>query len=275
MVAARAQELSDGCLGDTNPEMQRVWRGKVCRKVAKQPTMTLCYSATKFGMQGQIENAVRKLDEEGAPYLDAAVDRHKAAVYMAEIVWSALGDVVVAARTAMDWLKVVSQITAEAGMPVRWTSPIGLPVLQEYREQVGKDVKVHFGGQRVTLQVSVDTEKLSKRRQASGIAPNFVHALDASHLLATVNRCVENGLSSFAMIHDSYAVHAADTGVLNVILRATFEEQYTPSVLGAFRDEVIEQLNVSSPELALKVPPLPALGALDLTGVSKSEFFFA
>lgn len=276
MVAKRAQELSDGCLGSTNPEMQTAWAGAVCRKVAKQPTMTLCYSATKFGMQGQIENALRKLDEEsGTSHLAGGVDRHKAAVYMAEVVWHALGDVVVAARRAMDWLKEVSQVAAGAGMPVRWTSPIGLPVLQEYREHQGKVVEAFFGGVRVQLMLNIETDKISKRRQASGIAPNFVHALDASHLLSTVNACVDAGLSHFAMIHDSYAVHACDTSLLNAILRSTFVQQYSVDILTTFREEIAEQLGRVKPELVEKLPPLPTTGKLDLAAVERSEFFFA
>ena len=45
--------------------------------------------------------------------------------------YDALGEVVVAARQAMDWLKEVSQVAAQDLLPVWWTSPAGLPVSVE------------------------------------------------------------------------------------------------------------------------------------------------
>lgn len=273
MVAERAQVVSDGFLGSTNDHMARVWRGKVNRKVAKQPTMTLCYSATKFGMKGQIENALGKLDE-GGKYLPGE-DNYKAALYMSEIIWDSLGDVVVSARRAMKWLKDVSDVAVQADIPIRWTSPIGLPVLQDYRDSAVTVVVAFVGGRRHELNIREDGNKLSRRRQASGIAPNFVHSLDAAHLLSTVNLGVLNGLGSFAVIHDSFAVHAADTSKLNAVLRESFVQQYSEPVLQRFRDEIVSQLEAAKPELAAKIPPLPRLGNLDLDAVRNSEFFFA
>jgi DNA-directed RNA polymerase len=273
-TADRAQVLSDGFLGGTNDDMARAWQGKFCRKVTKQPTMTLCYSATKFGMKQQIENALKKLDEEG-PFLPADVDRYKAAIYAAEVIWDALGDTVVAAARAMDWLQRVSAVLVEADMPIRWTSPVGLPVMQDYREQNGKLVKVFVGGRQIRLTVNEEAPTRSKRRQASGIAPNFVHSLDAAHLLATVNLATHNGIRHFAMIHDSFGCHAADTTLMNAVLRESFVDQYSQPVLEQFREEVIEQLTVARPELVEQIPPVPQAGTLDLDAVRDSEFFFA
>lgn len=272
MVAQRAQALSDGSLADTF--MSTAWKDKVGRKIAKQPTMTLCYSATKFGMKSQIENALRKLDE-AEPYLADDVNRWKAAIYITDHVWEALGDVVVAARTAMDWLKEVAKVSVEADMPIRWTSPIGFPVMQDYRDARSSRVNVHIGGQLYQLFIDKRQDKFSTRRQTSGIAPNFVHALDASHLLSTVNLATGHGLSSFAVIHDSFAVHAADTTLLNAVLRESFVQQYSEPVLERFRDEIVDQLSKVSPDLVEKIPALPATGKLDLDSVRESDFFFA
>jgi len=269
-VADRAQVMSDS----SGSAMAPVWEAKVCRKIAKQPTMTLCYSATKFGMQAQIEHALSKLDEEG-PYLDKDVSRHDASVYMAGIIWEAIGDVVVAAKGAMAWLKKVSDVLSEVGLPIRWTSPIGFPVLQEYREQVGERVNVFVGGQRLRLTLVSDSSKLASRRQKAGIAPNFVHSLDSAHLISTVNLGLLNGLENFAVIHDSFATHACDVSMLNAVLREAFVEQYRGNILEDFREEVIEQLRVTAPEMVEKIPPTPPMGNLDIEAVKDSDFFFA
>lgn len=274
ITSDRAQVLSDANIGGVDDDMARAWAEKISRKITKQPTMTLCYSATRFGRRNQIESALRKLDAEG-PYLEEGVDRHSAARYMADIVGDALGDTVVAARRAMDWLKAVSDVTWQAGIPIRWTAPIGFPVMQDSRDLVATRVKVYVGGRRMDLHLKEDSPRLSKRRQASGIAPNFVHSLDASHLLSTVNMGAGLGLRHFAVIHDSFAVHAADTTLLNAIIREAFVAQYEEPVLERFREEIVEQLQAVKPELVEKLPPLPRTGSLDLAAVRDSSFFFA
>lgn len=270
-VATRAQALSDA---STNATMSAVWKGKVNRKVAKQPTMTMCYSATLFGMQGQIRAALGKLDAEGEKYLGGA-DNHEAAVYMANHVWSAIGDTVIAARSAMDWLKQVSKVCSAANMGVRWTTPMGLPVMQDYKESEEDRIKIHFGGERVRIQLRRETQKIAGGRQAAGIAPNYVHSLDSAHLMATVELGLANGLYDFAVIHDSFAVHACDTTLFNRVIREAFVAQYETNLLEKFRDEVIEQLQALAPEQVEKIPPLPRVGNLELERVIDSDFFFA
>lgn len=269
-VAKRAQVLSDV----SGSEYAPAWAGKVGRKIAKQPTMTLCYSATKYGMWKQIEGALRKLDE-GGPYLPEGVDRFQASKFMSDMVWTALGETVVAARTAMDWLQEVAKVATKAGLPLRWVSPIGLPVLQDYKAGQREVIKVFVGGKQFAMHLVTPTKKLSRQKQASGVAPNFVHSLDAAHLLNTVNLAGDYGLTAFAMIHDSFGVHACDTGLLNAVLREAFVEQYTAPVLEDFRDYIVEQLEAVDPEAAVLLPPLPAAGSLDLDAVKDSEFFFA
>ncbi len=145
-------------------------------------------------------------------------------------------------------------------------------MVQDYREWIGERLDTEITGQRVQLMITREGDKLDKRRQAQGIAPNFVHSLDASHMMATVCLGLEAGIEAFAMVHDSYGAHAGNADKLNVLLRRAFVEQYTPDVLGRFRDELVAQL----PEkLARKVPPLPAYGTLDVEAVLTSEYFFA
>ena len=271
-VANEAQAFVDGSLEGS----ALIWKGgKVVRKIAKQPTMTLCYSATQRGMQGQIESAIRKLSEEkGEPYLGDA-DPYRASVYMAEVIWNALGETVVAARQAMDFLKGAARLAASKGLPIRWTAPSGFPVLQEYKQTSGKVIKVHYAGQRLELTVQHETDKLDKKKQAAGVAPNFVHSCDSAHLMATVTLGTQNGLNDWAVIHDSFGVHAADIDTLHACIRESFIEQYTPDVLTHFKDEIEKQLETYAPDLAEKMPAVPPQGTLDLAAVRDARYFFA
>ena len=271
-VATKAEAF---VAGDKDP-MAAVWRGKITRKIAKRPCMTYCYSATRFGMQGMILQTLREIDAELAdagepPHLGGA-DNYQAALYMSHVLWAVISDVVSAASKAMEWLRAAAKVAGEYGLPVWWTTPMGLPVLQAYRSVTARRIDVHVGGKRVQITLAVDGETIDGRAQANGIAPNFVHSLDASHLQAVANAAVEDGIEHLAVIHDSFGTHAGNTHRLATILLRTFVDQYTPDRLAQFRDELASQL---PPELVERLPPLPAVGSLDLSDVSRSEYMFA
>lgn len=267
-VAKRAQAIVDL---STDAQATPWKNGKVVRAVVKQPTMTLCYSATVFGMQGQIEKAVNGLGGPAYLGIEPASLRNEC-VYLAGHVWDAIGGTVVAARDAMEFMKEIAKLATEAGLPICWTAPSGFYVEQEYVKPIVKRVEVHYRGTRIDLRVADDGDKLDSQKQAAGIAPNFVHSLDSAHLMATVELGSENGLTSWACIHDSFAVHAADVDTLHACIRETFVEQYTPDVLALFREEIVAQL---PPELAAKVPAVPTMGTLDLEAVRDATYFFA
>jgi len=155
---------------------------------------------------------------------------------------------------------------------VSWTTPAGFPVLQEYREEEGVRIRPHVGGREVNLVVNIGGTKLDRRRQTLGISPNFVHSCDASHMMLTTCLAAENGIESFAMIHDSYGTHAGQAAILAAALRQAFVDQYSGDVLADFRQQLVEQL---PPEAAEKLPPLPPHGDLDLSLVLESRYFFA
>lgn len=238
------------------------WDGKITRSLAKQPVMTLPYGVTKQGIRQQLAKTMAK---EG-------IKDNEGAAYLATVLWDCIGEVVVAARHAMDWLRAAAKVASASERPISWTTAAGFAVLQEYKEEVGKTTNVHIGGRRVQLLLNRDTDKLDRRRQALGISPNFIHSQDASHLMLTVNLAAHNGITHFAMIHDSYGTHAGRCDTLAASLRQAFVNQYSGDVLGDFKRELEAQL---PPEVAAELPPLPPMGTLDLQLVLSSEYFFA
>lgn len=247
------------------------WKGnKVTRKITKRPVMTFTYSATKYGYCDQILQTLREIDGAGQPYLDA--DNYVAARYMAAEIWDGVQGTVVAAAEAMAWLRTVASIMTKAGVPIRWTAPTGLPVLQTYKSRKADLIRVVFKGQRIRLQVRNELSKLDSKRQANGISPNLIHSMDASHLMGVANRCYDHDIRSLAVVHDSFGVHAARVSDLQNILRDTFADLYETNWLEVFREEFIAQL---PPEWADKIPPVPALGAFDIEQVRRSPYLFA
>lgn len=253
----------DAAMGN---EFAIIWQGKINRKLVKQPVMTLAYGATMSGMRGQLESAMKKL----YPGLFSKAKSWAACGYLATVTYAAIGKVVVSAREAMVWLQSVARLVASVDYPIRWTAPNGLPVLQDYRVLLSTRVKVHVDGVEMQVEVARDGDKLDRRRQSLAISPNLIHSFDAAHLQGTVMLCLEQGLTGFSFIHDSYGTLAADVDTLHWCLREAFIRQYTPNLLQEFADEVRAQLTDD-----MVLPSLPAMGTLDLSLVHQSRYFFS
>lgn len=241
--------------------------GFVDRKLVKQPVMTLPYGATRSGMRGQIEAAVKK---GGNKMSISTKDMWLACDYVAEVTRTAISQVVVAATQAMDWLQESARLAASEDYPIRWTTPVGLPVLQEYRAPEAQTLRIHVDGQKVKLNIANRGDRLDRRRQAAGISPNLIHSFDAAHMMLTVLLAEANGVTNFAMVHDSYGTHAADVGTLHACIRQAFIQMYDADLLQAFRTEVQAQLPAG-----VELPELPPMGTLDLNLVAQSAFFFS
>jgi len=248
------------------------WLGNVSRKVVKRPVMTLAYGAKKYGYSQMVFNDTISPWKASSPStFPFKSNGWHAAQYMAGLIWEAVGEVVVAARQAMDWLQEVAGIAAKAGLGVRWTTPDGFVCSQIYRLPLSKRLELTFMKARLRLTViEGDLPKLDSAKQRNGIAPNYIHSLDATHCRNTVRSAARAGIKAFSLIHDSYGTHAANCGTLAAILREQFLFMYVDSdLLTDFRNEVMDQL----PGLGL--PLLPPKGTLSLAGVLDSDFFFA
>jgi DNA-directed RNA polymerase len=172
----------------------------------------------------------------------------------------------------MDWLREVAKVAATAGLPLWWTTPTGLPILQEYKKQEGTRVAAFWGGQRIRLVLQTESSSICSRSQVNGVAPNFVHSLDAAHLQSVALQAKKEGIRDLAVIHDSFGTHAANTGKLSRILRETFVKQYSGNVLQDFYDEIKDQLGE---ELGTQLPLPPSMGGMDLGEILSAEYTFA
>jgi DNA-directed RNA polymerase len=244
------------------------WVNKIDRKVTKRGVMTTPYGVTRYGLRKQLEYEINKLDHN---YLGVE-ETGPCFAYLSDKLYEAIGEVVVAARKAMDWLQEVAEIASQNERVIRWTTPVGFVPCQDYRRFKLIRIETVWGGNRMRIGLRQNIKRIDKRRMKHGIAPNFVHSLDAAHLMSTVNLAADFGIKNFSCIHDSYGTLAADVSQLALCLRETFVKQYNTDVLQRFRDEVARQL---PDRLAQKIPPIPEKGDLDLNRVRESKYFFA
>ncbi|RMX73431.1 hypothetical protein D0869_13611 [Hortaea werneckii] len=117
---------------------------------------------------------------------------------------------------------------------VVWTTPLRLPVVQPYRKSSSKEVKTSL--QNLTLHEPQVWDPVSKRKQLQAFPPNFIHSLDATHMLLSALKCNEVGMT-FAAIHDSFWTHACDVDRLNSLLRDAFVEMHGEDIVGRLREE--------------------------------------
>ena len=259
----------------------------VTRKVTKRSVMTLAYGSKEYGFRDQVlEDTIRPAIDDGKGHM--FTEPNQAAGYMAKAIWDAVTVTVVAAVEAMNWLKSAAKLLAaevkdkktkevlRKRCAVHWTTPDGFPVWQEYRKPVQTRLNLMFLGV-IRLQPTVNTNKdsgIDARKQESGIAPNFVHSMDGSHLRMTVVRAHKAyGVESFALIHDSFGTIPADAGSLFKAVRETLVETYEENdVLADFYEQFADQLHESQLD---KMPEMPAKGSLNLQEILKSDFAFA
>ncbi|KAF5735637.1 DNA-directed RNA polymerase 2B chloroplastic/mitochondrial isoform X1 [Tripterygium wilfordii] len=236
----------------------RTLLSQVDRKLVKQTVMTSVYGVTYIGARDQIK---RRLKERSA--ITDETELFGSSCYAAKVTLTALGEMFQAARDIMSWLGECAKIVASENQPVRWTTPLGLPVVQPYR-QLGRHL-VKTSLQTLTLQR--ETDKVMAKRQRTAFPPNFVHSLDGSHMMMTAVACKMAGLN-FAGVHDSYWTHACDVDRMNKILREKFVELYEQPIL----ENLLESFEQSFPTLSF--PPLPERGDFDLRDVLESPYFF-
>jgi DNA-directed RNA polymerase len=248
----------------------------VDRKITKRAVMTLPYGSTQFSCREFLEEALRDKLSGGAGNLFAEGESDgvfKATLWLQPLVWQAIGQVVKAARVGMDWLKECARLAAAEGLPVMWETPDGFLVQQTYRDSRPRRIDTIISGRVVKLTVRQENDLLDKRRQQQGIAPNWVHSQDATAMRLFVNLAVANGISSFALVHDSYGTVAADVEMMGACLRKAFVQLYTETdPLAEFRVDIAGLL---SDEAFARLPELPPKGTLDISLVEQSDFFFA
>lgn len=245
----------------------------ITRKVTKRSVMTLAYGSKEYGFKEQLmEDIIRPAKQSGKEFPFTG-DGYQAAAYMAKCIWNAVNRVLVKAGEAMKWLQHAASLAAGEELPVRWTTPVGFPVMQAYADVEHRRVKTAINGRIVYLMMNVEKDNLNRRRQSQGISPNYVHSCDAAHMMLTVVRAKQAGLNSFAMIHDSFGTTAGDVEALYHVVRESFVEMYSEiPVLESFRDEIQQQLSEGNRD---KMEALPERGTLDLNQVVQSRYCFA
>ena len=250
--------------------MLSIWDGKIVRKTVKRGVMTTPYGVTQEGMRRQLMAYLESLHA-----VDGAQAGSGAISYLVRTLGRRIDRLVPEASNVMDWLKEVTDLyLTTMGEGMIWTTPAGLPiVVEEYKDEV---IDVTYSlrvsgageGQEIPIRGSYrkrfesESNGIDPVKQQSKIAPNFIHSLDAAHMMLSIERMKDAGLNHFLMIHDCFGVHAADVDEMVDILRDEFVEMHQHPWLQKVIDEQLATIELrygeepESPEIYVFIEAL-------------------
>ncbi|KAG5643187.1 hypothetical protein DXG03_001391 [Asterophora parasitica] len=233
-------------------------QGQITRKVVKQTVMTTVYGVTFVGAREQIEKQLK--DKRVIPEEEC----WKAASYLATKVIMCIGNLFSGATAIQNWFsfcaRLISKSIPQERLPeamaeqkrtsktprnkkftlsdtrlkkeqmtsVVWTTPLGLPIVQPYRKANRK--QIHTSLQTVFISDPNSPAEVNSLKQATAFPPNFIHSLDATHMMLTALECRTQDLT-FASVHDSYWTHASSIDKMSEIIRDTFIALHSSDVL--------------------------------------------
>ena len=237
-------------------------KGNITRKLTKRNTMTQPYSVTKYGMYEQLKAELTEMENNGKKFWIG--DMWMVAKLLTDLNDRAIVDTVKGARAGQEYLKGVTADIVKQGKWVFYTSPLTeFPVLQKLHKTTLERVTTPIG--RLSIRKTMDA--LNPQKMVSGIAPNYIHSLDAALLSMTVLKLKGDGCSNFHLVHDSYGVPINHVVALNKRVRETFVEMFETMPLRRF----VKQVNPNfegDPESIM-------LNTLDLTQVVDSKYIFS
>ncbi|KAJ2787266.1 DNA-directed RNA polymerase [Coemansia interrupta] len=139
---------------------------------------------------------------------------------------------------------------------VAWTTPLGLTVVQPYRKYTMRNINTAL--QQITVRDANMPSPVNSQKQKTAFPPNFVHSLDASHMILSAIECKRAGLI-FASVHDSYWTHACDIDKMNDILRDQFVKLHERPIMEDLKAEFEERyfnhmMPTPQQEYVVKIP---------------------
>ncbi|KAJ4300088.1 DNA-directed RNA polymerase [Collariella sp. IMI 366227] len=250
----------------------RALDGKITRKVVKQTVMTNVYGVTFVGAKKQVQKQLDALypnieRETGlapstlASYIAAKVfvalstmfrGAHDIQSWLGEIggrvcramtpeqldrLAEAAGEIVKRKRTVRSQssqLKSDDEFSDQFRNTLVWTTPLRMPVVQPYRKSGTRMISTCL--QELVLTAQEHDDPVNRRKQLQAFPPNFIHSLDASHMMLSALECDAIGLT-FAAVHDSFWTHAADVDKMNTVIRDSFIRIHSEDVIGRLKAE--------------------------------------
>lgn len=288
MDAAEGTTFTSGSLtlsGSDLRAMASAWDSVgITRGLTKKPVMTLPYGSTRLTCRDSVIDYIVDLEEKEAQMAVAegrAVNRvhpfddngdlppAKAYNYMTALIWPSISEVVKAPVVAMQMIRKLARFAAKRNEGLEYTLPTGFILKQKIMATEMLRVRTCLMGD-IKMSLQVETDVVDETAMMGAAAPNFVHGHDASHLILTVCHLVDEGVTSIAVIHDSFGTHADNTAKLRHALKSEMVGMYSEG--NALQKLLDEHENRWLVDTGIEVPEQ---GSFDLNEIMNSDYCFA
>lgn len=240
-----------------NPAMARYWvEHGITRAMAKRPVMTYVYGGT---LRSCTEYIYMEMRHRGLEPLENYTLLSLAA-YASKFIRIGIEKTTPASADCMRFLRSLVYYLPK-NVPMQWVTPAGFPVLQHYPKEKIVRVDLKSMGYKLSFNTFDDNEEFV-RRCVNGMAPNYTHSMDSSHLVMVII----NFSGSIVPIHDSFATHPCDVDEMHSVLRSQFVSMYQ-------NNKPLQVLVDFVKDYTDKEIVLPEPGSLNISKVLESQFF--
>ena len=244
------------------------------RAAVKRPTMTYVYGSTLTAWSNHLKEWCKERGIEGertvpSNYTEGEYtsDLYLRTMHLAKLLSSVYTKNLSSCVKGMRWVKSAAGVITKAGAnTITWSSPTGFQVQQSYRKTKTKILEVSSKaiGTKLRLSQVVETDEPSPTKQANSLPPNYIHSMDAAHLVDVVTKYPHQ----LVTIHDSFGTHLSDGEELLHLLKTSFSNQYS-------RDNLSELKSYWEKKYRVVLPDLPAAGDLNVDEVMSSSYLFS
>jgi DNA-directed RNA polymerase len=234
--------------------------------------MVVPYAAERYGATDKL---IRDYLDEAPTCPWNTHNKRLMARYFTDLAFKAVAELVPSSLLLRDWLQDVSDALSKANLPIEWRAPItGLAVVQENYKYKTKTVQATYLGKRFSPSLRIDSQtELSAQGQRSAITANFIHSLDAAHLVITMNKLLDEGVGRFGCVHDSYIALASDMDLLSRLTRWAFVELHQGNIMESFFETSCVGLPEDVRECLRR--NMPEQRGLSLEHVADSPYLFS
>jgi DNA-directed RNA polymerase len=223
------------------------------RKLLKTPTMSFAYSSTVGGMADEMVDTYFDLFEGHEPENDAAI-------FLAKAVGAACRDILPGPARIMKYIRALALHRYHDNEFLEWISPSGFPFVNMYHEPHCDHLDLSGGVWGRYTVANGASRVRRKTKMLNTASPNFIHSLDAAHLIRTVLEANRDGIHDILTVHDSFACLAPFARRFGQIIRREM------AILHAL--DPLRSLSKANGDPL----PLPQRGNIDPLGLQNAEY---
>jgi DNA-directed RNA polymerase len=274
----------------------------ITRKLIKRGIMTITYGVTPRGILNQLlseqfikfdvvdnHNLYKPTNSEVG---ENVVLRFNDIVKLSEIIYHSLFKIHPSLNSIMKYFHAMVKLLNDLNLPVRWLTPSGLVLEQQYVKFTKYDITNSVLKKRYKIVLRKPAQKNKKSvintlKQINSFVPNFIHSMDGSNIVLLIQR-INKYPMNIATIHDCFATQANHADLLAHLVKESFISIYgNNEFIDKFHSYILYTIentyqivdnhaviNDKEDMVKLPIPDKPILGSIELaTELRRSQYF--